>query len=79
MTASGTAEDPWAGTVGSPDPAVGLPAVAELRRRLEEWEDAQVAAARAQGWTWKQVAAGLGVSRQAVHKKHAADAAAVAS
>jgi biotin operon repressor len=26
--------------------------------------------ARAQGWSWQQIADALGVSRQAVHKKH---------
>ena len=56
---------------GDADPAVGLHAVAALRRLTEQLEDLQVANARAQGWSWAQIAAVLGVSKQAVHKKHA--------
>jgi hypothetical protein len=55
----------------SPDPAVGLRAVAALRRLVEQLEDLQVANARSLGWSWSEVAAALGVSKQAVHKKHA--------
>jgi hypothetical protein len=54
----------------SRDPAVGLRAVASLRVLLETLEDLQVNNAREQGWSWQQIADGLGVSRQAVHKKH---------
>jgi len=54
-----------------PDPAVGLRAVAALRRLAEQLEDLQVANARRLGWSWAQIAASLGVSKQAVHKKHA--------
>jgi hypothetical protein len=53
-----------------PDPAVGLRAVVALRRLAEQVESAQVAAARAQGWSWDQIGDALGVSRQAAHKKH---------
>jgi len=53
----------------SSDPAVGLKAVAALRRLLERLEAIQVRSARARGWTWEQIAALLGVSRQAVHKR----------
>ena len=56
----------------SRDPAVGLRAVASLRLLLESLEELQVENARAQGWSWAQIAEALGVSRQAVHKKHAA-------
>ena len=55
----------------STDPHVGLRAVAALRRLLESLEALQVAHARDQGWSWQQIADALGVSRQAVHKKHA--------
>lgn len=55
----------------STDPAVGLRAVAALRRLAEQLEDLQVDSARRQGWSWAQIAAVLGVSKQAVHKKHA--------
>ena len=56
----------------SKDPRVGLRAVSALRRLLEELEALHVANARSQGWSWQDIAAELGVSRQAVHKKHAA-------
>lgn len=58
--------------VDSKDPAVGLPAVAELRSALDELEAGHVMRARKQGWSWEQIAEALGVSRQAVHKKHGA-------
>jgi hypothetical protein len=57
------------------DPAVGLRAVAALRRLTEQLEDLQVGNARSKGWSWAQIAAALGVSKQAVHKKHARRAA----
>ncbi len=55
----------------SRDPAVGLRAVAALRRLAEKLEDLQVQNARAQGWSWADIAGVIGVSKQAVHKKHA--------
>ncbi len=55
----------------SRDPVVGLQAVAALRRLADQLEDLQVARARALGWSWTAIAAVLGVSKQAVHKKHA--------
>jgi len=54
----------------SRDPAVGLRAVASLRRLVEQLEDLQVGNARSQGWSWSEIAGVLGVSKQAVHKKH---------
>ena len=59
-----------AGEVSSADPAVGLRAVASLRSLLESLERLQVENARKQGWSWQQIADSLGVSKQAVHKKH---------
>ena len=53
------------------DPADGLAAVVALRRLADEVEDAQVERAMRDGWTWASVAEALGVTRQAVHKKHA--------
>jgi hypothetical protein len=53
------------------DPAVGLPALAALRRLLDDLEAAHVARARSAGWSWADIADALGVSRQSVHKKHA--------
>ncbi len=52
------------------DPRVGLAAVASLRALLESLEELQVDSARRQGWSWQEIAAALGVSRQAAHKKH---------
>jgi DNA-directed RNA polymerase specialized sigma24 family protein len=60
-----------ANAAGSNDPTTGLRAVAALRRLLEQLEALQVDNARAQGWPWQDIADVLGVSRQAVHKKHA--------
>jgi hypothetical protein len=61
-----------AGQVTDKDPAVGLRAVAALRRLLEELERLHVDNARQQGWTWQSIATALQVSRQSVHEKHAA-------
>jgi hypothetical protein len=59
--------------VGGPeDPRAGLEAVVALRRMLEALEAAQVENAIVAGWSWARIAEVLGVSRQAVHKKHAA-------
>jgi DNA-directed RNA polymerase specialized sigma24 family protein len=55
---------------GSQDPAVGLRAVRALRELSERLESLQVASARDRGWSWQEIATCLGVSRQAVHKKH---------
>jgi AraC-like DNA-binding protein len=60
-----------AAAAGNRDPRVGLQAVAALRRLLEQLEAGQVHNARTKGWSWQDIAAELGVSRQAVHKKHA--------
>jgi DNA-directed RNA polymerase specialized sigma24 family protein len=58
--------------VGGPDdPQEGLEAVVALRRTLEALEAAQVENAFVAGWSWAQIAEVLGVSKQAVHKKHA--------
>jgi len=61
-----------AAQVTDKDPAVGLRAVLELRRLLEELERLHVDNARAQGWSWQAIAEALQVSRQSVHEKHAA-------
>jgi predicted ArsR family transcriptional regulator len=51
-------------------PADALAAVAALRRLADRVEDAAVEQAMRAGWSWPQVAEALGVTRQAVHKKH---------
>jgi hypothetical protein len=53
------------------DPTEGLAAVVALRRLANELEDSQVELAMRAGWSWSDVAEALGVTRQAVHKKHA--------
>lgn len=54
----------------SNDPEVGLRAVAALRRLAEQLEHLQVDNARALGWSWAEIAARLGVTKQTVHRKH---------
>ena len=53
------------------DPADGLAAVVALRRLADRLEAAEVERAMRAGWSWTRVAEALGVTRQAVHKKHA--------
>ncbi|MGC4941034.1 hypothetical protein [Kribbella sp. DT2] len=53
------------------DPGAGLAAVVALRRLADRLEDSQVEQAMRTGWSWSDVAEVLGVTRQAVHKKHA--------
>ncbi|HZA41734.1 MAG TPA: helix-turn-helix domain-containing protein, partial [Actinomycetota bacterium] len=37
---------------------------------VEELQELQVANARSLGWSWQEIAAALGVSKQAVHQKY---------
>ena len=60
-----------ASQASSSDPAVGLRAVAALRRLVEQLETLQITRARQLGWSWQEIAQELNVSKQAVHKKHA--------
>jgi hypothetical protein len=53
------------------DPADALAAVAALRRLADRLEDAAVEQAMRAGWGWPRVAEALGITRQAVYKKHA--------
>jgi hypothetical protein len=54
----------------SRDPDVGLRAVAALRGLIEVLEVLHVDSARANGWSWQDIASRLGVTKQAVHQKH---------
>ncbi len=63
--------DAVATAAAADDPAVGLRGVRALRDLADRLEVLQVHAARDRGWSWQEVAEALGVSRQAVHKKHA--------
>jgi ribosome-binding protein aMBF1 (putative translation factor) len=58
------------------DVRTGLRAALALRRLAERLEALQVRNAREQGWSWQEIADALEVSKQAVHQKHAARAAA---
>jgi hypothetical protein len=51
------------------NPLDGLSAIAKRRRELDVEEYHEVLRARAAGVSWQGIAAVLGVSRQAVHKK----------
>jgi hypothetical protein len=53
-----------------PDPLRGLEAVGELQHEVDQMAAVLVRRARNAGCTWAQVAAALGVSRQAVHKRY---------
>lgn len=60
-----------AASTADADPLAGLTAVARLRAETERTEAVLVRRARNNGATWPQIAAALGVSKQAVHKKYA--------
>jgi hypothetical protein len=47
-----------------------LAAVVALRDLADRLEDAAVEKALRDGWSWSLVAEALGITRQAVHKKH---------
>lgn len=47
-----------------------LAGVVALRELADRVEDGAVERALRDGWTWPQIAEALGVTRQAVHKKH---------
>jgi DNA-directed RNA polymerase specialized sigma24 family protein len=52
------------------DPADALAAVGALRRLADRVEDVAVERAVGDGWSFAQIAEALGVTRQAVQKKH---------
>lgn len=52
------------------DPLAALRALVELRAESERQEATLVRRARNRGASWAAIAQVLGVSRQAVHKKH---------
>ena len=63
-------ENTLVGSAAGDDPAEALRAVRALRDLADRLETLQVERARDLGWSWQEVADALGVSRQAVHKKH---------
>ncbi len=52
------------------DPLAALRAIAGIRTELERREAVLVRRARVRGVSWSALAVVLGVSRQAVHRKH---------
>ena len=70
-----TTDSELARAASSNDPAEGLRAVRALRDLADRLERLQVGRARGLGWTWQEIAAHAGVSRQAVHKKYGRDRA----
>jgi hypothetical protein len=59
-------------TTAPEDPAAEFAAVIGLRRLADRMERDAVERAVDKGWTWRQIAMALGVTRQAAHKRHAA-------
>jgi DNA-directed RNA polymerase specialized sigma24 family protein len=57
-------------TAAGDKPREGLRAVRALRELADRLESLQVERARELGWSWQEIADALGVSKQAVHKKH---------
>ena len=55
---------------GDDDPRAALRATADLRRAVERQEAQLVRRARNKGLSWAEVAAQLGVTKQAVHRKY---------
>jgi hypothetical protein len=55
------------------EPEIGLRAAASLRVLAEQLESLHVARARQMGWSWQEIASCLGITKQAVHRKYAAD------
>lgn len=52
------------------DPLTALQALVSLRKEVEQREVVLVRRAKVRGASWAAIATVLGVSRQAVHKKH---------
>lgn len=66
--------DPVGETINVPDPSdpeAAFTSVVALRRLADRLELATVNVAVRRGWSWTDVAAALGVTRQAAHKKFA--------
>lgn len=57
-------------TTSGADPLLGLEATLQMRKELERVEAVLVRRARNSGSTWAEIAASLGVSKQAIHKKY---------
>src|SRR3954470_8437172 len=64
-------DDLLARAVALHDPSNGLAGVRELRAHLDRLEAMHVENALRGGWRWSDVAAALGLSKQAAHRKYA--------
>ncbi len=53
------------------DPSKGLAGVVGMYAVVGRAEVVHVRRALAAGWSWRQIGAALGISRQAAHKRHA--------
>lgn len=66
--------EPVSGAINVPDPSdpeAAFASVVALRRLADRLELAAMNVAVQRGWSWTDVAAALGVTRQAAHKKFA--------
>lgn len=58
------------GSAPEGEPIAELHRLAAVRAEVGRAEEVQVRRARARGYSWQAIAAALGVSRQAAHKKY---------
>ena len=58
------------GATAGGEPIAELHRLAAVRTELARAEEVQVRRARLQGYSWQAIAAALGVTRQATHKKY---------
>jgi len=52
------------------EPGQALTAIGVMRKELDRAEEAQVANALSQGWSWSRIGRALGITRQAAHHRY---------